>query len=115
MFFANTNILIGDNFSFYKYLTIFFISLFSNIFSSIAGGGAGLLQLPLLILVGTPYYQALATHKIATVALGLGGSLRNHKSLRNNLDIAGTILIFGIPGVICGSSIVRFLPRKFYT
>ena len=112
MFFANTNILIGDNFSFYKYLTIFFISLFSNIFSSIAGGGAGLLQLPLLILVGTPYYQALATHKIATVALGLGGSLRNHKSLRNNLDIAGTILIFGIPGVICGSSIVRFLSEE---
>jgi len=39
------------------------ISFFSNTFSAISGGGAGLLQLPALILSGVPYYQALASHK----------------------------------------------------
>ena len=63
---------------------IFIISYISNVFSSIAGGGAGLIQLPALILFGIPYYKALAAHKIATVALGIGGSLRNFKNLEKN-------------------------------
>jgi len=85
---------------------IFLISFFSNTFSAISGGGAGLLQLPALILYGTPYYQALASHKLATVALGIGGSLRNYKSLGNDLSVAWQILIFGLPGVIFGASVV---------
>ena len=59
---------------FLEYFLIFLISFFSNTFSAISGGGAGLIQLPALILSGIPYYQALATHKFATVALGIGGS-----------------------------------------
>ena len=55
-------------------ISIFLISFFSNTFSAISGGGAGLLQLPALILYGVPYYQALASHKFATVAMGIGGS-----------------------------------------
>jgi uncharacterized membrane protein YfcA len=82
-------------------------------FSAISGGGAGLLQLPALILSGVPYYQALASHKLATVALGLGGSLRNYKSLGKDLSIARQILIFGLPGVILGSSIVEYLSEKY--
>ena len=80
--------------SFYKSISIFLISFFSNTFSAISGGGAGLLQLPALILSGVPYYQALASHKFATVALGIGGSLRNYKSLRNDLYFSWQILIF---------------------
>ncbi len=97
----------------YKSISIFFISFFSNTFSAISGGGAGLLQLPALILFGVPYYQALASHKFATVALGIGGSLRNYKSLTNDIHIAFQILIFGLPGVILGSSIVEFISEKY--
>ena len=93
--------------SIYKSISIFLISFFSNTFSAISGGGAGLLQLPGLILSGVPYYQALASHKLATVALGIGGSLSNYKSLRNDLCVAWQILIFGLPGVIFGTSIVN--------
>ena len=100
-------------YSIYKYLIIFLISFFSNTFSAIAGGGAGLIQLPALILFGMPYYQALATHKVATVALGLGGSIRNFKSLKNNSYVLFQILIFGTPGVIFGSSIVSFISERF--
>ena len=89
-----------------KNIAIFLISFLSNTFSAISGGGAGLLQLPALILFGIPYHQALASHKLATVALGIGGSLRNYKSLRNDIWVAWQILIFGLPGVIFGAYIV---------
>jgi len=99
--------------SLYKNITIFLISFFSNTFSAISGGGAGLFQLPALILSGVPYYQALASHKLATVALGIGGSLRNYKSLKNDIYVAGQILIFGLPGVIFGASIVEFISEQY--
>ena len=54
-------ILFGNfDYSLFKSIYIFLISFFSNTFSAISGGGAGLLQLPALILSGVPYYQALA-------------------------------------------------------
>ena len=99
--------------SLYKSISIFFISFCSNTFSAISGGGAGLLQLPALIVSGVPYYQALASHKLATVALGLGGSLRNYKSLRNDIYVTWQILIFGLPGVIIGASIVEYISEKY--
>ena len=101
------------DYSFYESISIFFISFFSNTFSAISGGGAGLLQLPALILSGIPYYQALASHKFATVALGLGGSLRNYKSLKNDVYVALQILIFGLPGVIFGASIVELISEQY--
>jgi len=101
------------NFSFYKSISIFLISFFSNTFSAVSGGGAGLLQLPALILSGVPYYQALASHKLATVALGLGGSLRNYKSLKNDIYIAWQIIFFGSPGVIFGASIVKYISEQY--
>jgi len=107
-------ILLGnfDN-SLLKNIYIFLISFFSNTFSAISGGGAGLLQLPALILSGVPYYQALSSHKLATVALGIGGSLRNYKSLGNDISVAWQILIFGLPGVIFGASLVEYISEKF--
>ena len=101
------------NNSFYSNVLIFLISFFSNTFSAISGGGAGLLQLPSLILFGVPYYQALSSHKLATVALGIGSSLRNLKSLRNDINVAWQILIFGLPGVILGTSIVEYISEKY--
>ena len=101
-----------DN-SYQKSIYFFLISFLSNTFSGISGGGAGLIQLPVLILSGIPYYQALATHKIATVALGIGSSVRNYKSLGNEADILLQILIYGIPGVVFGASIVEFISEEY--
>ena len=113
MFYLLTKLSHSFDYSFYKSISIFLISFFSNTFSAISGGGAGLLQLPALILFGVPYYQALASHKLATVALGLGGSLRNYKSLKNDINITWVILIFGLPGVIFGASIVKFISQNY--
>ena len=108
-----TKLLLSVDHFIFKSFYIFLISFFSNTFSAISGGGAGLLQLPALILSGVPYYQALASHKLATVALGIGGSLRNYKSLGNDINVAAQILIFGIPGVILGASVVEYISEKY--
>ena len=113
MHFTILDLQINNDIDFLKLFIIFLISLISNTFSAVSGGGAGLIQLPSLILFGSPYYQALATHKIATVALGIGGSMRNLKSLRNDSDVLLQILFFGTPGVILGSTIVRFLSEQY--
>ena len=104
---------ISNDFNLHNNLLIFLISFISNTFSAISGGGAGLIQLPALLLSGIPYYQALATHKVATVALGLGGSIRNFKSLRKDVYILLQILFFGTPGVVLGSSIVKFISEEY--
>jgi len=108
-----TKLLGSDDHFIFKSFYVFLISFFSNTFSAISGGGAGLLQLPALILSGVPYYQALASHKLATVALGIGGSLRNYKSLGKDISVAWQVLIFGLPGVILGSSIVEYVSEKY--
>ena len=104
---------IHQDLSIYKQLLIFVVSYISNLFSALSGGGAGLIQLPALIFLGIPYYKALALHKVATVALGLGGSIRNFSTLKNNYQIVFELLIFGIPGVLIGSSLVNFLPEDY--
>ena len=113
MLYLLTTLVDSFDYSLFKSTSIFLISFFSNTFSAISGGGAGLLQLPALILFGLPYQQALATHKLATVALGIGGSLRNYKSLKNDIFIAWQILIFGLPGVIVGASFVEFISEQY--
>ena len=93
-------------------LLLFAVSLVANIFSAFAGGGAGLLQFPILIFLGLPFGVALATHKIASVALGVGATVRNLRegSLHGRLTLL--ILLFGLPGVIVGASFILFVPDR---
>jgi uncharacterized membrane protein YfcA len=91
---------------------LFFISLLANIFSAFAGGGAGLLQFPVLIFLGLPFGVALATHKVASVALGVGATIRNLRegSLQRRLTLF--ILICGLPGVVLGASFILQVPDR---
>ena len=70
-------------------LGLFFGSLLSNTLASLSGGGAGLIQFPLLIFLGLPFSVALATHKVASVALGLGAAIKHLRvgSLRWKLTL----------------------------
>ena len=45
-----TTLVDNVDYSLDKNISIFFISFFSNTFSAVSGGGAGLVQLPALIL-----------------------------------------------------------------
>ena len=79
------------------------VSIFSNFISGLSGGGAGLIQLPALLFFGLPFSKALATHKVASLALGLGASVPHLKRSRLQIKYAFLILISGIPGVLIGA------------
>lgn len=82
------------------------VSLVANFFSALAGGGAGLLQLPALLFLGLPFAVALATHKVASVFLGLGATARHLKSATLSLKFVLVVLGFGLPGVILGANVI---------
>ena len=92
-----------------------FISFLSNFISALSGGGAGLLQLPALLFFGLPFSKALATHKVASVALGFGASLPYLKNKSIKLNIALFILLNGVPGVLLGAYISTVISNKFST
>ena len=89
------------------------ISVVSNFISALSGGGAGLLQLPALLFFGLPFSKALATHKVASVALGLGASIPHLKSNNLQRKYVLLILISGIPGVLLGAYSASILPSDF--
>ena len=92
-----------------------FVSILSNFISALSGGGAGLIQLPALLFFGLPFTKALATHKVASVALGLGASIPHIKRKSLQINYALLILIPGIPGVLLGSYCSSILPSYFST
>lgn len=93
-------------------LILFAISLLANMFSALSGGGAGLIQLPVLIFLGLPFGMALATHKIATVALGIGATLRYLKAGGVERRFAGFMLAAGLPGVVLGARLILQVPDR---
>ena len=93
-------------------LMLLAIALLANGFSALAGGGAGLLQLPVLLFLGLGFATALATHKIASVALGLGASVRHLREGRLNGRLVGWMLAGGVPGVVLGANLVLAVPEE---
>ena len=94
------------------YLILFIVSFIANAFSAFAGGGAGLLQLPLLIFLGLPFSVALATHKLASVALGVGATLRHIREGSLDWRFAAVILAAGLPGVVLGATVILHVPDR---
>lgn len=97
---------------FTQQLILFVVSLLANTFSALAGGGAGLIQLPALLFLGLPFAVALATHKIASVALGVGATVRHWRESSLERGFALFILACGLPGVVLGASVVLFVPDR---
>ncbi len=97
------------------YLILLLVSFLANAFSAFVGGGAGLLQLPVLLFLGLPFSMALATHKLATVALGVGATLRHCRERTLDLRFSGVILASGLPGVVLGANIILQVPDKLAT
>jgi len=97
----------------FEQILLFFIALVANVFSAFAGGGAGLLQFPALIFLGLPFGIALATHKVASVALGVGATLRHlkEKSLERHFSLF--VLATGLPGVVLGAAFILQVPDRW--
>lgn len=95
-----------------EHFILFIISLLANTFSALSGGGAGLIQFPVLIFLGLSFSVALATHKVASVALGLGAALRYVSSSRLERQFVFLLLVAGLPGVVLGGSIILLIPDR---
>lgn len=93
-------------------LVLFLVSLVANTFSAFSGGGAGLIQFPVLIFLGLPFGVALATHKVASVALGVGATLRYLSTSKLERQFVLLLLLFGLPGVVLGSSVILLVPDR---
>ena len=94
------------------HVLIFAISLVANVFSALSGGGAGLIQLPVLIFLGLPFGIALATHKVATIALGIGATVRHMRDSHLERQFALFMVATGVPGVILGASVILQVPDR---
>lgn len=88
------------------------MSLVANTFSAFSGGGAGLIQFPALIFLGLSFAVALATHKVASVALGIGAILRYLSTSHLERQFVLLMLIAGIPGVVLGGSVILLIPDR---
>ncbi len=91
-------------------VVLFLVALLANALSALAGGGAGLLQLPALLMLGLPFPAALATHKIASVALGVGATLRHWREGSLEACFVLFILGCGLPGVLLGTQLILSIP-----
>jgi hypothetical protein len=96
----------------FEHIVLFFISLIANTFSALSGGGAGLIQFPILIFLGLSFAVALATHKVASVALGVGAVLRYLRTSHLERQFVLLLLIAGLPGVVIGGSTILLVPDK---
>ena len=91
---------------------LFVISLVANMFSAFSGGGAGLVQLPALVFLGLSFAVALATHKLASVALGIGATIRHLREKPLKAGFSGFILATGLPGVMLGANLILQVPDR---
>lgn len=91
---------------------LFVASFVANWFSALSGGGAGLIQFPMLIFLGLPFGVALATHKVASVFLGIGAILRHFRESHLERRFSLIILASGLPGVVLGASTILFVPER---
>ncbi|NQY25840.1 MAG: sulfite exporter TauE/SafE family protein [Piscirickettsiaceae bacterium] len=98
--------------NYFDQLFLFLVSLVANTFSAFSGGGAGLIQFPVLIFLGLSFGVALATHKVASVALGIGAAFRYLSSSKLERQFVLMMLIFGVPGVVLGGSVILLVPDR---
>lgn len=88
------------------------LGFFASFFSALAGGGAGLVQFPALILLGLSFAGAVATHKVAVVALGVGSTLRHVREGGLEWRFLGLMTLLGLPGVVLGTRIALGIPDR---
>ena len=92
-----------------EYFFLLLISFLSNLFSAFSGGGAGIIQLPaILLLFEISFPVALATHKISTVLLGLGATLKFFEKSKPSYKLLSEGII-GIPAVMLGAYSISFI------
>lgn len=86
------------------FILVSFLASFAACFlSSLAGGGAGLVLLPILLLLGLPFVNALASHKLAVGFIGIGSGYRYMKAGLIHWPVFWWTGLVGVPFVVLGT------------
>lgn len=65
--------------------------------------------------MGLTFSVALATHKLASVALGIGATLRHLQERQLDRGFVLLLVFSGVPGVVLGASVILFIPDRYAT
>jgi uncharacterized membrane protein YfcA len=86
------------------YILLSFAASFAAcFFSTLSGGGAGLILLPILIFLDLPFINALASHKLTVGFIGFGAALRYYREGIIDKKVFWWTSLIGIPFVILGT------------
>ena len=81
-------------------------------FSSLSGGGAGLILLPVLLFTGLPFINALASHKLAVGFIGIGSTLRYVRERLIDWRVFWWTALVGLPFVVLGTRFAAAVPGE---
>jgi len=84
---------------------IFFVSIIASAFGALIGG-ASIVTIPALILLGLPPHTAIGTDRFGIIGIGLAGWYKFHKKGLIKYRIGFTIAIPILLGTILGSNLV---------
>lgn len=91
-------------------LLTFAASFAACFFSSLSGGGAGLILLPVLLFTGLPFINALASHKLAVGFIGIGSTLRYVREGLIDWRVFWWSALIGLPFVVLGTRLAASVP-----
>lgn len=91
-------------------LLTFLASFAACFFSSLSGGGAGLILLPVLLFTGLPFINALASHKLAVGFIGIGSTLRYVSEGLIDWRVFWWTALIGLPFVVLGTRFAAAVP-----
>ncbi|WP_058553620.1 sulfite exporter TauE/SafE family protein [Thiohalocapsa sp. ML1] len=93
-------------------LLTFAASFAACFFSSLSGGGAGLILLPVLLFTGLPFINALASHKLAVGFIGIGSTLRYVREGLIDWRVFWWTALVGLPFVVLGTRFAANVPGE---
>lgn len=93
-------------------LLTFAASFAACFFSSLSGGGAGLILLPVLLFTGLPFINALASHKLAVGFIGIGSTMRYLRERLIDWRVFWWTALVGLPFVVLGTRFAAAVPGE---
>lgn len=96
----------------YFIVLTFAASFAACFFSSLSGGGAGLILLPILLFTGLPFINALASHKLAVGFIGIGSTVRYVQEQLIDWKVFWWTALVGLPFVILGTKFAASVPGE---
>ena len=97
-----------------EFFIFFLIGIIGNVVGTLVGG-AGLISLPAMLLMGIPVHSAIGANKVSNTVSSLSSFLVIFKSKEVSMKEALSVLVFCLGGGILGGLIASFLSGSTLT